>query len=916
MIQEKEVRKALFLTRCAIDKNDRISAKENLYHAVTKLSGKKIQSEIAVLFVSACLDLSDLSFVTGTGFSELVMFLRSALETTKQIGDRRSQALINLHLGRLFYFSERRHKAMEVFEKGKAEVEVLGDSDIQIRSAEFIGLYYHIQGFFKEAMPYFEQAIESFEQDSSEQVINPSAPIWLGYCAAYLGQFHRAIGTLDYYYRFTIERKDRALAATIRAVLGIVLLQIRKKEEASFHLSGAFQEAIKTKNALALYFTRGGLAYYHLIEGRLSEAQSVLLQCIKEGAEAGLIRQYASPMILEMIYEFHRAGILVDSGVNFQREILRIMQEPNIHLRGVAYRLCAIEKNDRGESLNDIRTDLEKSKACFIRSGTPIQLSQTLLEMVRLHLKEGKLEKARNVAWEAQKFLSGYVNEFYPDDLRHLISVKSVINTNAPSNEEFVIRFMDIIQELIPGNDLDTLLHRAVRATNRYFGAERGGLFWFSMKKNRKPVLRASCNMTTGDMTKESFQSGLKLIFKAFQENRVQTALIDNNNFSANKKRAILCIPFEVRGKVRGVLYHDNSYLGDCFNFLDKMQLGRLARSLSAYIENIHEFSQDRELITITSSLKSEKRDLILAQSPVMLRVLEQTDRIASFDSTVLILGETGVGKELLARRIHEKSQRNKKPLVIIDPTVIPEKLVESEFFGHEKGAFTGADSQRIGRMELAHGGTLFIDEIGEIPLSLQVKLLRVIQEKTLTRVGGTRPLFSDFRLLAATNRELYQEVKSGNFREDLYYRINVIPIVLPPLRERMEDVLLLARHFIKHYALKYNHPNLKLTLTDETMLMNYHWPGNIRELKNHMERAVLLSDGNTPSLNFPSGEHNYVKNPFEDMPTLDEMQRRYIRYILEKTNGKMSGPGGAAERLGMRRTTLYTRMKKLGMNR
>ena len=394
---------------------------------------------------------------------------------------------------------------MEVFEKGKNEVEALGDNDILLRSAEFIGLYYHIQELFKDAMPYFEQA-----QGSAEHVVNPSAPIWLGYCAAYSGQFHRAIGTLDYYYRFTLERKDSSLAATIRAALGIVLLQIRKKEEASFHLSGAFQEAVKTDNALALYFTRGGLAYYHLIEGRLKEARNVLIQCIKEGSEVGLVRQYASPMILEMIYKFYQEDIFLITGLNFHREVLKIMQEPNVHLRGVALRLCALEKINNGKSLDSIRNDLEESEACLIRSGTPIQLAQTLLEMARLYIKEGNQEKARFYARKAQKFLSGYARDFYPDDLRHLISVKSNTKSKSSSDEEFFIRFMDIIRELMPGTDLDTLLHRAVRSTNRYFGAERGGLFWFGREKNSEPVLRASCNMTRGYANSESFHSNWK----------------------------------------------------------------------------------------------------------------------------------------------------------------------------------------------------------------------------------------------------------------------------------------------------------------------------------------------------------------------------------------------------------------------
>jgi transcriptional regulator with GAF, ATPase, and Fis domain len=208
----------------------------------------------------------------------------------------------------------------------------------------------------------------------------------------------------------------------------------------------------------------------------------------------------------------------------------------------------------------------------------------------------------------------------------------------------------------------------------------------------------------------------------------------------------------------------------------------------------------------------------------------------------------------------------------------------------------------------------LFIDEVGEIPSAVQVKFLRALQEKTITRLGGTKTIYSDFRLIAATNRDMAEEVAKGRFREDLYYRLNVIPIILPPLRKRTGDIVLLARHFIKRYILKYNINDIELTNKDEEMLKSYHWPGNIRELQNVIKRAVLLSTGGKLAFQFPGDQMKSKADFFEDLPSLDEIQRRYIKYILEKTNGKLSGPGGATEILNMKRTILYYRMKKLGL--
>jgi transcriptional regulator with GAF, ATPase, and Fis domain len=341
-----------------------------------------------------------------------------------------------------------------------------------------------------------------------------------------------------------------------------------------------------------------------------------------------------------------------------------------------------------------------------------------------------------------------------------------------------------------------------------------------------------------------------------------------------------------------------------------------MSRYLSTYLGQIREHCIRIEKQVSERSLPLEQHYIpeLLTVSSAMERIVSQADQVAVSDSTVLLLGETGVGKEVLAHRIHGMSARRDNPLIIVDLNTIPENLVESELFGYEKGAFTGADRQKKGRMELAHRGTLFIDEVGEIPRSIQVKLLRVLQEKTLVRVGSTQTVYSDFRLIAATNRDLSEEVAAGRFREDLYYRLNVVPITVPPLRERIEDVLLLAGHWLHHYSAKYNRPEVQLAQEDETRLQAYEWPGNVRELQNVIERAVLLSSGGKLVLDLPSGRRSLSGHPFTDLPTLDEIQRRYIRHVLEKTNGQISGEKGAAKVLGLKRSSLYSRMEKLGL--
>ena len=303
----------------------------------------------------------------------------------------------------------------------------------------------------------------------------------------------------------------------------------------------------------------------------------------------------------------------------------------------------------------------------------------------------------------------------------------------------------------------------------------------------------------------------------------------------------------------------------------------------------------------------------IIGSSPVMKAVLDQIGLVAPTDSTVLIQGETGTGKELVARAVHQLSPRRDAPFVTLNCAAIPAGLLESELFGHERGAFTGAVTQRKGRFELANGGTLFLDEIGDIALDLQVKLLRVLQEKEFERLGGARTCRVNVRLVAATNRDLLQMIDDECFRADLYYRISVFPILLPPLRDRPEDIPALVLHFVAKYAEQMNKP-LKI-IPSETMkaMLTYNWPGNIRELQNFIERGVIISPGAVfePDLDHLQRQKTRLR---KDGPTLDDATRNHILRTLDEVDWVIGGQHGAASRLGIPRTTLLTKMRRLGI--
>ncbi len=383
--------------------------------------------------------------------------------------------------------------------------------------------------------------------------------------------------------------------------------------------------------------------------------------------------------------------------------------------------------------------------------------------------------------------------------------------------------------------------------------------------------------------------------------------------------RSAVSVPMSVKGKIIGTL-HVGSRVCGAYGADDASLLLAIAEQVGLAIENLLAYE---EIAALKARLEEEKVYLqeevrseaafgdVVGESPAVLNVLASVRKVAKTDSTVLVTGETGTGKELIVRAIHDLSRRKDKLLVKVNCAALPAGVIESELFGHEKGAFTGALMRKVGRFELAHKGTLFLDEVGDLPLELQAKLLRVLQDGEFERVGGTQTLKVDVRLIAATNRDLERAVAEERFRADLYYRLNVFPIVLPPLRKRLQDVPRLARHFAMLYASKMGKNVGTLTADVLDRLAAYSWPGNVRELQNVIERAVIVS----PNGRFKLGEFATAPaggNAKAKARSLEDVEREHIVDVLEQTGWRVSGERGAAKILGLKRTTLEARMKKL----
>ncbi len=391
--------------------------------------------------------------------------------------------------------------------------------------------------------------------------------------------------------------------------------------------------------------------------------------------------------------------------------------------------------------------------------------------------------------------------------------------------------------------------------------------------------------------------------------------------------KSACCLPLICRDRPLGTLVVA-SMEHEKFPEDDAQLLQHVANQIAIAVENSLAFRREQERanklseekLYLQDEIRSEYNfEEIIGESAALKGILEQLQTVAPTDSTILILGETGTGKELIARAIHHMSARRERTLVKVNCAAIPTGLLESELFGHEKGAFTGALTQRAGRFELAHRGTLFLDEVGDIPLELQPKLLRVLQEQEFERLGSSRTIRVDVRLVAATNADLARRVEENLFRSDLYYRLNVFPITIPPLRERREDIPLLVRYFAQKYARRMKKPIETVPAKAMSTRTEYHWPGNVRELENFIERAVILSRATELQLPLAELRQRSKSLMFASsggLGTLEHAEREHIMRVLSETKWIIGGPAGAAVRLGMKRTTLQSKMKKLGIAR
>ncbi|MPM29770.1 Anaerobic nitric oxide reductase transcription regulator NorR [bioreactor metagenome] len=558
--------------------------------------------------------------------------------------------------------------------------------------------------------------------------------------------------------------------------------------------------------------------------------------------------------------------------------------------------------------------DLQRSVQLLEESGSGNQLAETYVECACIFNSLGDREMTKKYAQLAWSSFTTEARKGFPRNLNGFVDTNDYSVDLSVLLETAWLEFRHIINPERLVARLLTSICRQLKTESAAFLLIREGKYHPFLLQNierEKELPQYQRMLAIAVHVEESRE--------IFTVQDKQLALRQQTLDLKMNPRFILCIPFFNGEKVGAVLYLESYYKADALTASECKLLMSFSRRLSEHLfltldyESFQEIGGKVESGEQASSRISESGSYCPSIDEKILLIQAQIKKIAKTRVPILITGETGVGKELFCEEIYEQSSC-KGAFVKVNCGAIPESLIESELFGYERGSFTGAVQQKKGYFEMAEGGTIFLDEIGELTLQTQVKLLRVLQEHELLRVGGTKAVKVEFRLIAATNKDLKEEVEKGTFRKDLYYRLNVMQISIPPLRERKADIANMARFFVDKFSRELGRIPCQISSKTLVSLLEYDWPGNVRELENTMQRAVLLSEGDYITLpQFSPREKNAAVRP-ETLIPLAEMERNYISKVLSACNGKIAGAGGAAEILGLKRSTLISKMEKLGI--
>ena len=827
----------------------------------------------------------------------------------EMLGDERTRALITIMDGCLRYHSSKGDSRGidRLLDEGLASIEALGDVDIETQIKYFLSFLYYAKGDFKSCYASFDAAQEHLHVAAC-QYFNSLYPIYLALASNRLNQYAQSIGVCTGMLREAKRNRERYKELWLTAILAVQFLQIGANDK-GLRLLSEIQDCTDAESSPKFYlWVWRALALYHANTGNLAASHRIMTECMQVRIRLGLGKfTYSAEWILELLERYQKRGLSPIPEYELEREVERVLASQDRHLHGMAFRIKArlVPRKD----LEQRAYLLQCSREAFLECGNRREAARSALLLAQYQREAGRREEAealraiaRNVLLETTLRPARLLSHLAP--WQGLVYARSV--------KDSLARCFALIRQIDLKLSAEAYTSQMLNAIQRELGAESAMLC--RLERDGSPQFMAGCKASAHDCAHWRFGESMRTLTRMKDQEWLLTPSHDT---------VMLCLRIDNSQKEPLFLFLESAYVAGAFASLAGTDIRALLNVLKSELDDLfrlesrHKEAQKPHVIEY--ALQQSDR-LEYDDSPGYVRILEQARHAAQTDAPILILGETGVGKEVLARQIHEFSGRSGM-FVPVHPASTPENLFESEFFGYEKGAFTGAHKQKVGFFELADNGTFFIDELAEIPMSFQIKLLRVLQDHSFTRVGGIRYITSNFRLVAATNKNLWQEVQEGRFREDLYYRLSVIPITIPPLRKRQHDIPRLLNMFLQQFCTRYGRKLPPLTEDIISQCTNYSWPGNIREMRNIVERAVILNTGGPLKISLSEHEDTHApqeKNDcselFADLPTLEELSVRYMRYVLEKTKGKVIGPDGAERILGVKRSTLYAKLRKYGL--
>jgi transcriptional regulator with GAF, ATPase, and Fis domain/tetratricopeptide (TPR) repeat protein len=856
------------------------------------------------------------SFFYPMNINNMLSLLKKAHEIARKYKNPVYLAKIELLLGFSFLHGQTREATRYVNEFWKL-VENINDEGLYKQGLLLTSIHKTLMGRFSEAIVYYEKMIGTLEKfGEHEEDLISGLLVALSYVL--LGRVSRGMGMIN---AIRVKGQRLNLDQTVNyadIVETIALIELRKIPEAERAFSRIWGQAEDGWNNTMLGATQFCKAYIlstrEDYEGAYENMKKGFM--CRDSVNAPGLHPYC-PWIFECLYLIRSRGFF-DDVVNFDLELSRAISGKNLFLSGIGYRHRALQNIETRQSEETIIADLKLSEKLLKESGSEIELARTRIAVRDYYLAKGRQKPARTYMQKTWAFFSRISEDLFPNDLLE----------NMPREKRadlIVERITSINISLGTVRNREALLEIVMNAAMDYTNATQSAVYTYEENDLK---LIASRNISSYS------QALIKLIREtitgAIKKNKEIIIPDEDNNISEQFIRmgiqSFIGVPIRFSESIPGYFVIANHFRAEPFPdqtlsfmkmFASQIEVG--LSNLSAYeeIKKLKERFEDEAILLRREMGIDLPVEHIIGQSEGIKRVVAQIRQVAPTDSLVMILGETGVGKELVAKAIHNLSGRKDGPFIPVNISTFPGDLVASELFGHERGAFTGAHEKKKGRFELADGGTIFLDEIGDLSLDMQVKLLRVLQEGTFERLGSSKPIHSDFRVIVATNKNIRQEVEKSNFRQDLYYRLNVFPIHVPPLRERKQDIALLAREFFSMFNKKLDKKIKRIPSEEINKLMSYHWPGNVRELKHFIERAVILSNGYDISFSGLEFENEPKKlNDQRGIALLSDVERDHIEKALKSTFWKISGSFGAASLLGLPPSTLRHRMKLLGISK